>query len=75
MTNIFPNDELSYVSVPEGLSCYVTDKDSFGGGGAGVSEHVGPVAEIVVPDGKVSSIAVWPTAFYKGHADYLKKNA
>lgn len=71
MTDIFPNDELSYVAVPEGLSCYVAGKYSFQVGGDGVSEHGGAVAEMVVPDGMVSSVTVWDSTRYNGHEELL----
>lgn len=48
-----PNDELSYVIVPEGMSVYVTDEDTFGTDGLGAQEISGFYYGLVEPDGKV----------------------
>lgn len=71
MTEKVPNDELSFIVVPSGLSCYVTDEDSFGEGGDGVGEYPGFYSGMVEPDGKVSSIAVWDSSMYDNYADFL----
>lgn len=66
----FPNDELSYLVVPQGLSCYVTDDDSFEHGANGVGEYTGNFWGTVQPKGKVSSIAVWRTEEFSSFEEY-----
>ena len=54
MSDIYPNDEISYVIVPEGMSAYVTDDDSFQAGENGVQEITGFFYGEVTPAGKVN---------------------